>query len=124
MRMLGIICASRSGALTLASATAAGAIYWKRGKGAGSRCRLPNLPECGNYLAGTCERSSVYISKETDGAFVITCLTCNSVNVWPKDRDENLGRYENHMKHIAARQAQTRYELSRPAYSFSDQWRK
>lgn len=58
----------------------------------------------------------MFVSKETDSAFVITCRTCKSVNVWPKDRDENLGRYENHMKHVAAREAQRKYESSRPAY--------
>lgn len=79
---------------------------------------MPNLPRCGNALAGTCERSDVFVSKETDTAYVLTCRTCKSINVWPKDRDESLGRYEAQMKQIAARQAQHEYESSRPAYSF------
>ena len=79
---------------------------------------MPELPTCGNFLAGSCERSDVTLSRETDSAYVLTCRTCKSVNVWPKDRDENLGRYENYMKKVAARQAQEQYESSRPAYSF------
>lgn len=78
---------------------------------------MPALPTCGNFLAGTCERSDVYLSRETDSAYVLTCRTCKSINVWPRDRDENLGRYEAHMKKVAARQAQHDYESSRPAYS-------
>ena len=79
---------------------------------------MPNLPTCGNFLAGTCEQSDVYLSRETDAAYVLTCRSCKSINVFPKDRDENLGRYTNYMKHLAARQAQTRHEGRRPAYSF------
>ena len=60
----------------------------------------------------------MFVSKETDSVFVLTCRTCNSINVFPKDRDENLGRYQNHLKHVAAREAQQKYESSRPAYSF------
>jgi hypothetical protein len=78
---------------------------------------VPNLPQCGNALAGTCERSDVFISKETDSAFVITCKTCKSIAVWPKDRYEGLGRYEAHLKRVAAREAQLKYEGSRPEYS-------
>ena len=79
---------------------------------------MAELPRCGNNIAGTCERSDVFVSRETDTAFVLTCRTCKSINVWPKDKDENLGRYEAHMKRVAAREAQERYESSRPAYSF------
>jgi hypothetical protein len=78
---------------------------------------MPNLPTCGNFLAGTCERSDVYVSRETDSAFVMTCRTCSSINVWPKDKDESAGRYQNFLRHKAAREAQHRYESSRPEYS-------
>lgn len=78
---------------------------------------MPELPTCGNFIAGTCERSDVYLSRETDGHFVITCRTCRSINVWPKDRDENAGRYQAYLKKVAARQAQYQHESSRPAWS-------
>jgi hypothetical protein len=76
------------------------------------------LPTCGNFLAGTCERSDNYISKETDTEFCITCRTCKSINIWPKDNAESAGKYESFMKHQAAREAQHTYESSRPEYSF------
>lgn len=75
------------------------------------------LPPCGNALAGTCERSDVYISKETDGQFVFTCRTCKSINVWPKEKDEKAGRYQSFLKHQAARTAQERYESLRKSFS-------
>jgi hypothetical protein len=79
---------------------------------------MATLPTCGNFLAGTCERSDVYVSKETDTAFVIACRTCASVNVWPKDKNESAGKYEAYLRHQAAREAQYQYDSSRPAYSF------
>jgi hypothetical protein len=78
---------------------------------------MPELPTCGNFLAGTCERSDVYVSKETDGNFVIACRTCKSINVWPKEKDEGKGKYEAFLKHQAARTAQERYESLRRSYS-------
>jgi hypothetical protein len=78
---------------------------------------VPQLPTCGNFLAGTCERSDVYLSKETDGQFVISCRTCKSHNVWPKEKDENAGKYDAFLKHKAAREAQVRFESSRPEFS-------
>lgn len=78
---------------------------------------MAELPTCGNFLAGTCERNTVYVSKETDTAFVITCRTCGGINVWPKKNDEQKGRYEAFLKHQAARTAQERYESLRKSYS-------
>lgn len=92
-----------------------------------SRHRIPAMPElpiCGNFAARTCERSDVFVSKETDGAFIITCRTCKGISVWPKERDENAGRYQSFLKHQAAREAQRKHESSRPAYSFADLRRK
>jgi hypothetical protein len=60
------------------------------------------------------------VSKETDGAFVIRCRTCKSINVWPKDRDENAGKFQAFLKHKAAREAQVSHESSRPSFSFAD----
>ena len=85
---------------------------------------MPELPVCGNYTAGTCERSSVYLSKETDHGFVITCRTCKSISVWPKEKEEGAGRYQAWLKHMVARTAQARYESSRPDYSFADHGEK
>jgi len=85
---------------------------------------MPELPICGNFLAGTCERSSVYVSKETDTAFTIACRTCKSVNIWPKEKEEGKGRYDAYLKHMAARTAQVRYESSRPEYSLPSEGRK
>ena len=78
---------------------------------------MPRIPECANYLEGTCERSDTCVSKETDSAFVIYCRTCKSVNVFPKDKDENKGKYDAFLKFQAARTAQERYESLRPGYS-------
>ena len=76
-----------------------------------------NLPTCGNYTAGTCERSDVYVSRETDTAFVIGCRTCKSIAIWPKEKHEAAGKYEAFLKHKAARSAQEQFQLSRPAFS-------
>ena len=76
------------------------------------------LPPCGNFKAGTCERNEVYIARETDDAFIIACRCCQSMAVWPKDKAENLGRYEAWMKHKAAREAQVKFESGRKAYGF------
>lgn len=87
-------------------------------------CGMPNLPTCPNHLEGSCDRSDVYVSKETDSAYVIFCKTCRSANVWPKKNDEDAGRYSSFLKHKAARAAQERHELSRPAFSYANQTRK
>jgi hypothetical protein len=56
------------------------------------------LPTCGNFLSHTCARSDVFVSKETDTVFVITCRTCKGVNVWPKDPAEKAARYQAYLK--------------------------
>ena len=78
---------------------------------------MPDIPECMNAKQGSCPRSDVYISKETDGEFVFTCRTCRSINVWPKSVNENAGRYQSFLKHKAAREAQERYESMRKSFS-------
>lgn len=79
---------------------------------------MPQIPQCANHLQGSCERSDTYVEAERNNCFVIRCRTCKGVNVWPFDKEENLGRYTAFLKHQAAREAQVRYESSRPAYSF------
>ena len=78
---------------------------------------MPELPKCQNFVEGTCERSDVYISKETDDAFVFACRTCKSINVWPKSKAEGAGKYESFLKHKAAREAQERAERMKRVYS-------
>jgi hypothetical protein len=56
------------------------------------------MPICGNFLSGTCPRSDTYVSKETDSAFVITCRTCASHNIWPHDRSEKAAKYQAWLK--------------------------
>lgn len=75
-----------------------------------------DLPPCGNFQAGTCERNETYIARETDDAYVIGCKCCNSFAVWPKDKAESRGKYESYLKHRAAREAQVKHEGSRPAF--------
>ncbi len=82
------------------------------------------LPTCGNFLAGSCERSSVYVSKETDNAFVITCKTCSGINVFPKDRDENHAKYQIFLKKQADMEQRRRAIERAPAYNFSPAGRK
>lgn len=53
-----------------------------------------NVPICANFTAGACPVSSTHVERETDQAFTIRCRTCNGVNVWPKEKSENAGRYE------------------------------
>jgi len=77
-----------------------------------------DLPQCMNNKEGSCPRSDVYISRETDSVFVFTCRTCKSANVWPKEMDERAGRHAASLKFKAARQAQHQHESSRPEFSF------
>lgn len=59
-----------------------------------------DIPPCANNLesTGICARSDTFVSRETNEVFVITCRTCRGVNVWPKSKDENKGRYEAKLK--------------------------
>ena len=77
------------------------------------------IPVCANYISGSCPRSNTYVSKETDDSFVITCRNCLGINVWPKEVNENAGRYSAFLKFKAAREAQTQHEGSRPAFSYT-----
>lgn len=85
---------------------------------------MPNFPPCPNHIEGTCPRSDIYIEKEGDSFFTFRCRTCKSSNVFPKEKDENAGRYQSWLKHQAARTAQYNYESSRPEYSFAADRRK
>jgi len=76
------------------------------------------IPGCMNFKEGSCPKSDVYISRETDTAFVFTCRTCKSANVWPKVMDENAGRHAAFLKSKAAREAQERYESLRKSFSY------
>lgn len=76
------------------------------------------LPRCGNNLAGTCERSDVYVSKETDDVFAITCRTCRGVNLWPKDKSEHAARYQAYLKRMYDLETKDIAARSKPAYSF------
>ena len=76
------------------------------------------LPVCGNFLSGACEKSNVFVSRETDEVFVITCKTCGGVNVWPKDRTEGAAKYQNFLKHKAEMERQQRREGLETAFSF------
>lgn len=64
-----------------------------------------------------CPQSAVYIAKETDDGFLFVCRTCDCRNFWPKDKAEDAGKYEASLKHKAAREAQERYNRSRPGFS-------
>lgn len=64
------------------------------------------LPPCPNFLERSCAQSEVFVAKETEDAFVLACRTCKGINVWPKDKAENKGRYEAGL----ARQAQSASE--------------
>jgi hypothetical protein len=76
------------------------------------------LPVCGNFLNGSCERSDTHVSQETDEVFVIYCRTCKSVNVFPKDRSEGAARYQNFLKHRHDMEQKRRIEESGRVYSF------
>lgn len=78
---------------------------------------MPEYPPCANFLSGTCSQSEVFIVRETDDSWVFGCRTCRSINVFPKDSSEDKGKYDAWLKHKAAREAQTSYESSRPAFS-------
>lgn len=59
---------------------------------------MPDVPRCPNNIEGTCPRSDTYVEREGDSFFTIRCRTCGSINVWPKERDENRGRYDAYLK--------------------------
>jgi hypothetical protein len=83
-----------------------------------------NLPTCPNFLEGSCPRSEVCVSKETDNAFVITCRTCSCVNVFPKDRDERAAKYQVFLKKQADMEQRRQAMERAPAYSISSAGRK
>lgn len=78
---------------------------------------MPSVPPCPNFLEGTCPRSDTVVEAERHECFVIKCRTCRSLNIFPRDKEEKRGRYDNFLKHKAAREAQVRYEGSRSHYS-------
>lgn len=78
---------------------------------------MPELPPCGNFKSGTCERNEVHISRETDDAFVIHCRCCNSFAVWPKEKPENAGRYQAFLKKQAQLESEEKIRGLAPLYS-------
>jgi hypothetical protein len=82
------------------------------------------LPPCPNYREGSCERSDVIVSKETDNAFVIYCKTCKSINVFPKDRDEKSAKYQLFLKKQADMEERRRAAERSIGYSFTPAGRK
>ena len=63
-----------------------------------------NLPPCPNFTEGRCPRSDVIIEREGDSFFTFRCKTCGTINVYPKDKDEDAGRYQAGLKREALRQ--------------------
>ena len=57
-----------------------------------------DIPRCPNNIDGSCARSDTYVEKEGDSFFTIRCRTCGGINVWPKDKDEQRGRYDAFLK--------------------------
>ena len=79
--------------------------------------RSMQVPVCANHLEGVCPRSDTFVEGERHNCFVIKCRTCKGVNIFPREKEENRGRYDAFLKHRAAREAQVRHESSRPEFS-------
>jgi len=78
---------------------------------------MPNIPKCANALEGICPKSDTYISKERDDCFVITCRTCRCINIWPKPKEEKMGRYEAGLKREAIKNEKEEFFARKRAYS-------
>ncbi len=79
---------------------------------------MPELPQCPNFKEGTCPRSDVIIEREGDTFFTFRCRTCKAVNVWPKERDEQAGKYQAFLKQKALQQQQEEALKRKKAYSY------
>jgi hypothetical protein len=75
------------------------------------------IPRCPNNLEGSCERSDTFVEKEGDDFFTIRCRTCNGINVWPKDKDEQRGRYDAFLKRQLAERERLLADERQRAYS-------
>lgn len=75
------------------------------------------LPPCPNFKEGSCPQSEVFVMRETDDAYILACRGCRSVNVWPKDKAENLGRYEAFLKQQAQKASEEKIKGMAPLYS-------
>ena len=78
---------------------------------------MPQVPRCANNLEGVCPRSDTFVESERLNCFIIKCRTCRGINIFPKENEENAGRYQAFLKAQAARTAQYNYESSRPEFS-------
>jgi hypothetical protein len=79
---------------------------------------VPDIPRCANNLQGVCPRSQTFVEAERHNCFVIKCKTCGGINIFPREEEENRGRYDAFLRRQAARTAQEKYESSRPDFSF------
>lgn len=80
-----------------------------------------DLPPCPNSLETQglkCPRSNPRIERETDDAFVLRCQTCQGINVWPKPKAEDRGRYQAGMMAESRRQKEEDETRRKRAYSF------
>jgi hypothetical protein len=79
-----------------------------------------DIPQCANNQEGThlCARSDTFIEREKDDAFVIRCRTCKGLNIWPKSRDENRGRYEAKMRQADLQRKQEEATRRQRTYSY------
>jgi hypothetical protein len=75
------------------------------------------LPTCPNFKEGRCERSEVFVGKETDDGFILCCRTCGCKNFWPKDKAENRGRYEAFLSRKAQAESEEKIRGLRRAYN-------
>ena len=78
---------------------------------------MPDIPKCGNFLAGSCERSDTYVEAERHDAFVIRCRTCKGVNIWPHDQSERAARYQAFLKRKADEEQLQRASERKREYS-------
>jgi hypothetical protein len=78
---------------------------------------VPEIPQCANFLERLCPRSDTFVEREGDSFFTIRCRTCNGINVFPKDRDENRGRYDAFLKRQLAESEQARMLSRQRLYS-------
>jgi hypothetical protein len=75
---------------------------------------MPDAPPCPNALERICSRSDTFVERETDDSFVIRCRTCYGINIFPKDKAEQGGRYEAELKRqLLQRQKEEHFRRTR-----------
>ncbi len=79
-----------------------------------------DIPVCPNSIEGQfrCAKSDTFVERETDGEFVIRCRTCQTINIWPKEKDESKARYEAGLRKLLLKRQKEDFHSRQREYSY------